>query len=123
MFILPITHILHTWNKEIKDIEKITKDWLKNNQLPSKRVIFEKGNVDLPIGTNKNVYKTRFYYAKTRKIKYFVEDEPAKAIKLSQICRYVFLVDHIYNQLNNLPYNIIRVKNWSEIYDYLKEFE
>lgn len=111
------------WENFVPDINKLTKDWLKNNNIIFDKLKFEKGNYDIPIGTNKSQYRNRFYYAKTHKIKYFIEDEPIKAIKLSQICRYVFLIKHKYNETAKLPYNVILVNDWCEIYEKLKEME
>lgn len=105
-------------------IKKNTKKWLKLNGIPANRVYFEKGNFDRPISINTALYKNRFYISATKKIEFFVEDEPIKARRLANICRYVFLIDHSYNQEdknNPFPYNIIRVTGWEEIYRRIKE--
>ena len=50
-----------------------------------------------------------------------MEDNYDNAEKLSHICEYVFLVDHLYNQTKEMPYNIIRVSNWKEIHSWIKK--
>lgn len=56
------------------------------------------------------------------------EDNPEKAIQLSNVCKIVFLINHKYNNQKfnsdipkQLPHNIIRVNNWIEIYNHLKD--
>ena len=56
--------------------------------------------------------------------RYFVEDLPENAIKLASTCEYVFLIKQPYNtelQYPNLPSNVLRVKDWNEILDKIKE--
>ena len=52
-----------------------------------------------------------------------MEDNYYNAEKLSHICEYVFVVDHLYNQTKEIPYNIIRVSNWKEIHSWIKKVE
>jgi len=100
--------------------EKISK--LVFNKYLYKKLYLEKGNYNLPVGIKGSLYKNRYYFSQSWKIKYFVEDEPLKAIKLATICQYVFLIEHPYNMdCNNLPFNVIKVKSWPEIYDKIKE--
>lgn len=101
-------------------IKKITKMWLDQNDIPYDSITFEKGNYCLPIKLGEAKYLNRFYISKQKRIKYFVEDEYLKALKLSQVCKYVFLVDQPYNRNVYLPYNLIRVKGWKDIYDHIK---
>lgn len=101
------------------DIEQITRDWLKKCGIKYKDIFFEKGNYNAPINMRKAIFKNRFYYAHKYKLKYFVEDDLPKAIKMASICQYVFLMDHAYNKAE-LPFNVIRVSGWAEIYDKLK---
>lgn len=106
------------------NIKKYTKKWLKTNGIYANRVYFEKGNFERPISINTALYKNRFYISATKKIEFFIEDEPIKARRLATICRYVFLLDHSYNQEdkdNPFPYNVIRVTGWEEIYKRIKE--
>ncbi len=117
---------IYTWRawKGVKgnyfNIKKITKKWLKDHHINYDEIYFEHGNVDIPITLNQALHKSRFSYASNRRLKFFVEDEIDKAIKLSHICKYVFLIDHLYNQDKNIPVNVIRVASWEEIYEYLK---
>jgi uncharacterized HAD superfamily protein len=109
---------------------QITKKWLKDKGVDYDKFIFEKGN-DYSSNPN-NKFKNRFYISRKKKIRFFVEDDFEKAIKLSYICDIVFLISHPYNEPNdklsgninnlrkNLPSNIIRVKDWNEIYQYIR---
>lgn len=100
-------------------------DYYKNIETKKylyKKLYLEKGNYNLPVGIKSSLYKNRFFYSQKWRIKYFVEDEVSKAIKLSSICKYVFLINHKYNEsYNDLPFNVIRVYSWSEIYDKIKD--
>lgn len=102
-------------------MKRRTKKWLRKNKIKFKKIFFEKGNVDRPISLWSVKYKTRYYYAQKYRIRYFVEDNYDNAEKLSHICEYVFLVDHLYNQTKEMPYNIIRVSNWKEIHSWIKK--
>lgn len=103
------------------NMKKETKRWLKRVGIKYKKIRFEKGNIDRPVSSIHLKYWTRFYFAKKYKIQYFVEDNTNNAIKLSHICEYVFLFDHLYNRTENLPYNVIRVSSWKEIFDWIKK--
>jgi len=111
-------------------IEEITKEWLNKNKFYYDKLIFEKGNDYTP--GPRNEFKNRFNLARRYKIRFFVEDDLEKAIKLSFICDTVFLMSHPYNECNpilsaeendfrkNIPSNIIRVKDWDEIYKWIR---
>lgn len=99
-------------------LRQITKEWLHKYGFPSpEKLIVEKGKS-----------KNRFSIARKKRIRFFVEDDLEKAKKMSYICDVVFLLSHPYNEPNfdltaeinglrsDLPSNIIRVKDWSEIY-------
>ncbi|HEX7320180.1 MAG TPA: hypothetical protein VF399_07485 [bacterium] len=115
--------------KEIP-LKQITNEWLKANQIKYDRLIFEKGN-DYS-SDPRGHFNNRFYLSREKNIRFFVEDDIEKAVKLSYICDVVFLLSHPYNEpleclpdkekemRNNLPSNIIRVQNWKEIYDHIK---
>jgi len=64
----------------------------------------------------------RFQDAKKKGFRFFIEDSPENAIKLSDMCDYVFLFNEPYNSDKTyiLPRNIIRVNHWDEIYSKLK---
>lgn len=103
------------------NLKRETKAWLESNQIKYKKIRFEKGNVDRPVSGFHHKYWTRFFFSKRYRIRFFVEDNVFNARKLSKICEYVFLINHQYNQEENLPYNIIRVDNWKEILDWVKK--
>ena len=115
-------------------IEIITKKWLKEKNIPYDKIFFEKGNV---YSSDSNIlFKNRFYISSQKNIRFFVEDDIEKAIKLSFICDVVFLISQPYNEYyddlpekykeirknQNLLPNIIRVKDWDEIYRYIRRF-
>ena len=106
------------------DISKQTKEWLLKNGIQYKKIFFEKGNVDMPTRMFNHKYRTRYYFSKKYKIEYFVEDDLTNAVKLASICQYVFLIDHLYNKGDDdyVPYNVIRVNDWQEIYEWIRKF-
>ena len=106
------------WRGKIK---RITKKWLKENKLHYNKLKFESGNFDRPVSLFSRKYRTRFYFAQKYKIRFFVEDNYDNATRLSKICEYVFLINHKYNENADMPYNIIRVDNWEEIYELIKK--
>ena len=79
----------------------------------------------LLFGITKSQFKNRFFYTGKKPYRYFVEDTPEIAIKLSYNCEYVFLLEQTYNTkeqfTQELPANIIRVKDWEEIKNRIKE--
>jgi uncharacterized HAD superfamily protein len=98
-----------------KGVEQITRQWLAQKEIKYDKLIIEKGNENLsdPQGHVKN----RFFESRKRRIKFFIEDDLEKAIKLAYICEVVFLVDQPYNQfMGEEPHNLIRVKSWDEIF-------
>ena len=118
---------IFTWRDWFEGIENITKQWLDNKGFVYDKITFEKGNLHHPVSLSKSKTQNRFYLSHKRKIKYFIEDDPDKAVILSDICKLVFLIDHKYNdpEFNKdlspkLPVNIIRIKDWREIYSILK---
>lgn len=119
-WILELTYlcywVLNRIRKQRTIINRITKLWLKKSGFKYQKLIIEKGNDDSadPRG---HIYN-RFQMSIKENIRFFVEDDWEKAIKLAFICDVVFLFDHPYNQKPDtpLPNNIIRVKSWNEIY-------
>jgi uncharacterized HAD superfamily protein len=111
-------------------IEQLTKCWLRLNNLIWDKLTIERGNED--VADPQGHFRNRFYIARKKRIKFFVEDDLEKAIKLAYICDVVFLLDHPYNRNStdkcvecqrdckidkrNVPDNIRRVKSWDEIY-------
>jgi len=112
-----------------KNIDKITRLWLFENGIKFPRsfkkynnnvkLIIEKGNEE--VTEPREMLKNRFYESSKNNIKFFVEDDLRKAVKLSYICDFIFLLDHPYNQEKNLPNNVFRVKSWEEIYRKIRE--
>jgi len=118
-------------NKSKTDpLRQITKEWLEKHNFLCRKLIFEKGNDYSSDPRGK--FRNRFYLATKKKIRFFVEDDLEKAVKLSYICDVVFLFSHPYNEPDenlpidinklreNFPSNIIKVKNWTEIYQQIK---
>jgi len=105
----------------IPKINLITKVWLKKNGIKYKKLIVEKGSEH----TTDRRWRTnnRFHIAKKKSLRFFIEDDPYKAYKLSFICDYVFLINHPYNttirshngEKIQFPRNIIRVDSWKEL--------
>lgn len=106
-------------------IKTHTKKWLISHNIKYDKLNFEEGNIDMPISVFSTKYRTRYFYAAKRNIKYFIEDNFENAEKLSNICKYVFLVNHKYNENKDiiLPYNIIRVDNISEVFEWIKKLD
>ena len=116
-----------TWWNPRTSIRHITKYWLRSCGIAFDSLLVERGNENI-IYTRRR-YENRFNYARRKRIRFFVEDDWIKAIKLSYLCDVVFLVDHPYNQtaegdpsrhadesiIGRLPANIVRVKSWLEL--------
>ena len=116
--ISPIKKLLKLFKE--KPLKQITKEWLRQNKFKYNNFVFEKGNdySSDPRGR----FNNRFYVARKKKIRFFVEDDLEKAIKLSYICDFVFLFDQPYNQTTEkISANIIRVKSWNEIYKKIRK--
>lgn len=133
-----------------KEIPSITTTWLKNGGInaevisgffPSlwhsikgifisqKKVIIEMGNPYISDTRFWNYFrrsilnKNRFQGANIQGFRFFIEDTPENAIKLSSLCDYVFMFEEPYNMdivRYNFPKNVIMVKSWNDIYRYLK---
>jgi uncharacterized HAD superfamily protein len=72
------------------------------------------------LGIARKKYLNRFYYTFIKPYRYFIEDTPENAIKLSNNCEYVFLFEQPYNRnTDELPHNVIRVSSWEEIKDFI----
>lgn len=92
------------WILTDDNLKSITRKWLKSHQIKFNSLNFD------------DKKSTRFDKAQVMKIKYFIEDDLEKAVKLCSICKAVFLIDYKYNQsIYKTPYNLIRVKNISEV--------
>jgi len=126
---LPTRRLTKRWKEE--PLKQITKLWLKGQGIDCDKFIFEKGNDYSSDPRGK--FNNRFYISRKKKIRFFVEDDLEKAVKLSYICDIVFLLSHPYNEpqqtlqdevnavRKNFPSNIIRVKSWTEIYKNIRK--
>lgn len=106
-------------------LSRITEEWLARHHFRYDKFFMEKGNDYTSDPRQK--FNNRFWIARKKKIRFFVEDDLEKALKLSFICDIVFLISQPYNETSpklppsinnirtNLPSNIIRVKDWTEI--------
>lgn len=100
-------------------IDQMTARWLQQSGIPYDGLTIEKGNVYSPYPRKRTV--NRFAAARRWEMRIFIEDDLAKALRLSGICDIVFLIDHPYNQSAPLPNNVIRVKDWMTIYSFVKD--
>lgn len=99
-------------------IDKITKAWLVEHGFKYDRLVIEKGGEDAADPSSHVL--NRFYASRIVPIRYFVEDDLTKAKKLAFICDVVFLIDHPYNQTDELPNNIVRVQSWDELLHHMR---
>ncbi|HET9587579.1 MAG TPA: hypothetical protein VFO91_02210, partial [Anaerolineales bacterium] len=106
--------------KTITPIETITRTWLRKHDFEFDNLMVEMGSEEVA-DPSAHVHN-RFYASRMLPIKYFIEDDLIKAEKLAYICDVIFLIDQPYNQKENLVGNIIRVKDWGEIIQYMREF-
>jgi uncharacterized HAD superfamily protein len=112
--------------KNVRLIYTITKNWLNRNNFVYDKLYIERGNEHC--ADARTLSRNRFRFAQQHHIRWFVEDDLEKAIKLSYFCDVVFLLSHPYNEWESdmpvnlrdhrqvLPKNVIRVQNWQEIY-------
>ena len=117
---------------KINPLKIMTMEWLDKYKIPYDRLIVEEGN-DYSSDPFIN-FNNRFYISRKKKIRYFIEDDVEKAIKLSFICDIVFLISQPYNEPSedltehlqllrkNLPSNVVRVKEWIDIYQNIRRF-
>lgn len=100
-------------------IRTLTENWLRRHGFEFDKLFIEAGNVHTT--DNKMRDMNRFTMCVRHEVRIFVEDDLFKAIKLANICEIVFLIDHPYNQTENLPRNVIRVFSWQEIYEFIRQ--
>ncbi len=114
-------------------IRYITRYWLRSRGIAFDSLLVERGNEN--IVHTRGRYENRFNYARRKRIRFFVEDDWIKAIKLSYVCDVVFLIDHPYNQtvegdpskhadesvIGSLPANVVRVRSWLELKKFLSQ--
>ena len=87
----------------IEDSHELTKRWLDKNNI----------KYDLIIAGNKR----KSDYAEALKFDLFIDDSIKNCTKVSEKGIEVLLFDTVFNRDNN---DFKRVKNWLEIYDYIK---
>ena len=89
----------------------LTKDWLDGKRIKFACLYIERKSSD-----------ERIRLAKKNRIRFFVEDNPENAIKLSEVCELVFLIKHPYNLefINDLPDNVLPVDDWHELHSHIK---
>jgi uncharacterized HAD superfamily protein len=100
-------------------INYMTGVWLIKNNISYNKLIIEKGN-EHQAAPRSNL-KNRFQVSRKKKIKFFIEDDLDKAINLSFICDFVFLIKQPYNNCDNMPSNIIVVNDWNDLYKNIKK--
>lgn len=117
-----------------RPIEQFTKCWLRLHNIDCDDLTIEQGNED--VADPEAHFHNRFYIARKEQIRFFVEDDLDKAIKLAYICDIVFLLDHPYNhntqdkcqkckrkckqERRSVPDNVKRVESWDAIYRYIR---
>lgn len=99
---------------ESRPIDTITRFWLYSCGIHFDSLIIERGSED--ISDPQGEFRNRFYISRKRKLRFFIEDDAEKAVKLSYICDIVFLMDQPYNRDRELPSNILRMDSWDDIY-------
>jgi len=118
----------------LSPIDIITKLWLYEHNIKFDYLLVEQGNESVadPMGN----FNNRFHVGKTRMMRYFVEDDLEKAVKMAYICDVVFLLDQPYNNSQPcndcaenchrlfpiIPGNVVRVNSWSEIYRHIRSY-
>jgi hypothetical protein len=129
---LPIPSKILCYYKELP-LKRIAKEWLDDRGIKYDKFILERGGDSTT--DPRGEFRNRFRIGKDYKIKYFVEDDLEKAVKLSYICDVVFLYAHPYNKYDerllpeygeinefrkNYPSNIIPVNSWFDIYKHIR---
>ncbi len=89
-----------------KDVEKITKKWLKNNDIYYDKIFFDVKNKGL--------------LCKENNIDFMIEDDP-KNLKTLIGNTEVIVFDYPYNRNREFE-NLIRVYSWYDIYDKINKF-
>ncbi len=95
-------HQIHYVTAREEGMRKVTEEWLEEYELPMDSLTL--------LGTPNKIWK-----AKQLKSDFFIEDSYDNVIQLSKAGFKVLLIDCTYNQ-GDLPHNVVRVKNWNEIY-------
>ncbi len=104
----------------IKPIDILTKHWLEKEGIVYDKLTIEKGS-DVA-SDPRGEFRNRFYISRQKKIKFFIEDDPEKAAKLAFICDIVFLLQQPYNTQTQLPSNVVRVKDWNDLFQQIRKY-
>ena len=112
------------------DIEQITECWLRSYGFVWNSLTIERGNEH--VADPQGHFRNRFYIARKKRFKFFVEDDLDKAVKLAYLCDVVFLMRHPYNgntfercsvcerdctqDRRDVPGNVMTVQSWDDIY-------
>ncbi|MBW5458844.1 5' nucleotidase, NT5C type [Clostridium sporogenes] len=91
-----------------KSLEVLTKSYLINHSIKFRDLYV--------LGSHYKVDK-----AKDLNCDIFIEDNPTNALELSEAGFKVILLDTNYNKHIKENENIIRIENWDEVYDIVKE--
>jgi len=101
-----------------KEEDKETREWIVKNFKSNFKEIYSVG-----ISHGGKVFKNKGEFVQELGLNFFIEDMIKHAIDISKRNIKVFLLDKPWNQEENLPENIYRVKDWNEILqkiEYLK---
>lgn len=101
-------------------VSVVTTAWLSRHGFEYDALTIELGNEN--VSDPEGHFRNRFYIAREKKIRFFVEDDAEKAAKLAFICDVVFLVEQPYNKEPTVavPNNVIRCKSWNEIHMHVR---
>lgn len=102
-------HKIHFVTARDEIMREVTFEWMKRYSISMDTISF--------LGSHNKVGK-----AKELQCDVFIEDRLENALQLSEFDFQVLLVDCNYNQ-GKLPNNIVRVKNWEEIDEWIYYYE
>lgn len=115
-----IKYYLYYRHSEGAIINQVSRLWLDMLGFKYDKLIVEKGNEN--ILSKRTRIKNRIALSGRKNIKFFIEDDLEKAVKLAYICDLVYLIDHPYNQsVEELPSNLIRVTEWIDIFRHIRK--
>lgn len=98
---------------------KLTRTWLNTHELAGDRLYIERGNVHVPDPRSRN--RNRFTISQKKQIRVFIEDDLRKALKLSSVCEFVYLISHPYNVHEDLPSNVFRCDSLKDVMRHIRD--
>lgn len=103
-----------------KEVSSVTLDWLDKN---FKNIFSDVHFLGDKIAGGDSIkhLNSKGEYAKDLGIKIFIEDSLKNSLDIASYGISVILLDKPWNQEENLPENIHRVKNWSEILEKINQ--